>query len=94
MSGLTAPPFGAERTSLAGELARGPASGWINTVPLSSSTNTLSKRSTRSKQVVPGVTGLVKDYIRKRNLILDLLVSIPVPWNESLASLILNKIKF
>lgn len=50
------------------------ASGWINTVPLSASTNTLSKRSGRTKR--HGNTGdlFVKDYIKKRNLILDLLV--------------------
>ncbi|XP_073997967.1 phosphatidylinositol 4-kinase III alpha isoform X1 [Rhodnius prolixus] len=49
------------------------ASGWINTVPLSASTNTLSKRSGRTKR--HGNTGdlFVKDYIKKRNLILDLL---------------------
>ncbi|XP_066584253.1 phosphatidylinositol 4-kinase alpha isoform X2 [Prorops nasuta] len=45
---------------------------WINTVPLSTSTNTLSKRSNRSKRVVNSNV-LVKDYIRKRNLILELL---------------------
>lgn len=51
------------------------ASGWINTVPLSASTNTLTKRSTRSKRQVNNGDLFVKDYIKKRNLILDLLVS-------------------
>jgi len=49
--------------------------GWINTVPLSASTNTLSKRSsaTRPKRVV-NADVYVKEYTKKRNLILDLLV--------------------
>lgn len=50
------------------------ATGWINTVPLSASTNTLTKRSTRSKRQVNSGDLFVKDYIKKRNLILDLLV--------------------
>ncbi|KAG8287986.1 phosphatidylinositol 4-kinase alpha [Homalodisca vitripennis] len=49
------------------------ATGWINTVPLSSSTNTLTKRSNRSKRQVNSGDLFVKDYIKKRNLILDLL---------------------
>lgn len=48
--------------------------GWINTVPLSSSTATLSKRSTKSKRA-PLADNFVKCYLKKRNLILDLLVS-------------------
>ncbi|XP_063216675.1 phosphatidylinositol 4-kinase alpha isoform X2 [Bacillus rossius redtenbacheri] len=48
-----------------------PASGWINTVPLSASSNTLSKRS-RNKRIAD-VDVFVKDYIKKRNLILELL---------------------
>jgi phosphatidylinositol 4-kinase len=59
--------------STSGEFAR-PATGWINTVPLSSSSNTLSKRSARSKRIV-NADVFVKDYIKKRNLILELLVS-------------------
>lgn len=49
--------------------------GWINTVPLSA-TSTLSKRNLiRSKQQAKNNDSYVKDYIKKRNLILDLLVS-------------------
>ncbi|KAJ4431264.1 hypothetical protein ANN_19861 [Periplaneta americana] len=59
--------------STSGDFARS-ATGWINTVPLSSSTNTLSKRSARSKRVV-NADVFVKDYIKKRNLILELLVT-------------------
>nr|CAD7396811.1 unnamed protein product [Timema cristinae] len=54
-----------------GDFAR-PATGWINTVPLSSSSTTLSKKSTRSKRIA-NVDIFVKDYIKKRNLILELL---------------------
>ncbi|XP_969785.1 phosphatidylinositol 4-kinase alpha isoform X4 [Tribolium castaneum] len=49
-----------------------PTSGWINTVPLSSSTATLSKRSAKSKRV-PMADNFVKCYLKKRNLIMDLL---------------------
>ncbi|KAK9746290.1 PI4-kinase N-terminal region [Popillia japonica] len=49
-----------------------PASGWINTVPISNSTATLSKRSTKSKRVQMA-DNFVKCYIKKRNLILELL---------------------
>lgn len=49
--------------------------GWINTVPLSA-TSTLSKRNLiRSKTQAKNNDSYVKDYIKKRNLILDLLVS-------------------
>lgn len=51
------------------------ASGWINTVPLSASTNTLTKRTGRAKRQPNQGDLFVKDYIKKRNLILDLLVS-------------------
>ncbi|XP_049766862.1 phosphatidylinositol 4-kinase alpha isoform X1 [Schistocerca cancellata] len=57
--------------STSGDFTR-QATGWINTVPLSSSTNTLSKRSARSKRV-PNADVFVKNYIKKRNLILELL---------------------
>ncbi|XP_012288489.1 phosphatidylinositol 4-kinase alpha [Orussus abietinus] len=49
-----------------------PTSGWINTVPLSVSSNTLGKRSNRSKRVV-STSVFVKNYLKKRNLILELL---------------------
>lgn len=54
------------------DLGKSSTSGWINTMPLSASNNTLSKRSNRSKRVVTG-NFFVKDYIKKRNLILELL---------------------
>lgn len=62
-------------TNLGADLPRpSSASGWINTVPLSASTNTLSKRSARTKRQPNTGDLFVKDYIKKRNLILDLLV--------------------
>ncbi|EEB20254.1 Phosphatidylinositol 4-kinase alpha, putative [Pediculus humanus corporis] len=65
------PSNNSETRSTSGEFTRGPT-GWINTVPLSTSTNTLSKRSTRSKRVTNG-DEFIKDYMRKRSLILELL---------------------
>ncbi|KAG7197176.1 hypothetical protein KM043_007256 [Ampulex compressa] len=54
------------------EYAKTPTSVYMNTVPMSISSNTLGKRSNRSKRVMkPNV--LMKDYIKKRNLILELL---------------------
>ena len=57
--------------------------GWINTVPLSSNVSTISKRSsafkglqyntTKSKENNVFAECFLKDYIRKRNLILSLL---------------------
>lgn len=49
-------------------------SGWINTVPLSNSSATLSRKSAKSRRV-PMADNFVKSYLKKRNLILDLLVS-------------------
>ena len=50
-------------------------SGWINTVPLNSgSTLNPSKRSVRSKRIVDRDSRDVKDYLKKRALILTLLV--------------------
>nr|XP_022907836.1 phosphatidylinositol 4-kinase alpha [Onthophagus taurus] len=46
--------------------------GWINTVPSSASTATLSKRSTKSKRVQMA-DNFVRCYIKKRNFILELL---------------------
>lgn len=54
-----------------GEFTR-PATGWINTVPLTSNTSTLSKRSARSKRQ-PNTDIFVRGYMKKRNLILELL---------------------
>lgn len=54
------------------ELMKQPAPGWINTVPLSTSSNALGKRSNRSKRIMHNNVA-VKDYIKKRNLILGLL---------------------
>ncbi|CAB3384659.1 Hypothetical predicted protein [Cloeon dipterum] len=76
-----------DRSSLSGDLAK-PVTGWMNTVPLSSSTNTLSKKSVRSKQAGPAGTGM-KDYIKRRNLILDLLaieIENLTTWRNPLAS--------
>jgi len=61
--------------------ARITPTGWINTVPLSSNVSTISKRSsgfkgsqfTKSKEVNNFADCFLKDYIRKRNLILSLL---------------------
>lgn len=54
------------------EFSKTPTSVWINTVPMSTSSNTLGKRSNRSKRVM-NANVFVKDYIKKRNLILELL---------------------
>ncbi|XP_033211468.1 phosphatidylinositol 4-kinase alpha isoform X3 [Belonocnema kinseyi] len=54
------------------DIGKTSASGRINTMPLSASSNTLSKRSNRSKRAVTGNI-FIKDYIKKRNLILELL---------------------
>ncbi|EDW82565.1 uncharacterized protein Dwil_GK25066 [Drosophila willistoni] len=47
------------------------ASGWYNTIP--HSTSTLSKRSNRSKRLQYQKDSYDKDYMKKRNLILELL---------------------
>lgn len=54
------------------EFTKTSSSVWINTVPMSTSSNTLGKRSNRSKRVM-NASVFVKDYIKKRNLILELL---------------------
>ncbi|KZC07783.1 Phosphatidylinositol 4-kinase alpha [Dufourea novaeangliae] len=54
------------------EFTKTPSSVRINTVPMSTSSNTLGKRSNRSKRVM-NANVFVKDYIKKRNLILELL---------------------
>ncbi|KAL3270935.1 hypothetical protein HHI36_021440 [Cryptolaemus montrouzieri] len=62
-------------------------SGWINTVPLSTSTNTLSKRSAKSTNTKrpPVADNFVKCYLKKRNLILELLaveIEFLVAWHN------------
>lgn len=53
--------------------------GWINTVPLSSNVSTISKRSSKGAQYSKNKENnafldcFLKDYIRKRNLVLSLL---------------------
>lgn len=59
-----------------GEMGRsssiaGAGGGWYNTIP--HSTSTLSKRSTRSKRLPYHKDSYDKDYMKKRNLILELL---------------------
>jgi len=54
------------------DFSRSSSNVWMSTMPMSTSTNTLSKRSNRSKRIV-NANVLVKDYIKKRNLILELL---------------------
>ncbi|XP_015180131.1 PREDICTED: phosphatidylinositol 4-kinase alpha isoform X1 [Polistes dominula] len=54
------------------DYSKTPTSVWVNAMPMSTSSNTLSKRSNRSKRVV-NTNVFVKDYIKKRNLILELL---------------------
>lgn len=57
-----------------------PTGGWINTVPLSSNVSTISKRSSafkgshyKNKENNGYLDCFLKDYIRKRNLVLSLL---------------------
>ncbi|XP_049821823.1 phosphatidylinositol 4-kinase alpha isoform X3 [Aethina tumida] len=71
--GPTTPLAAIQNNELAkpGEFNR-PATGWINTVPLSTSSATLSKRSSKSKRA-PMADNFVKCYLKKRNLILELL---------------------
>ncbi|KAK3879548.1 hypothetical protein Pcinc_015884 [Petrolisthes cinctipes] len=64
------PSVASDLRSTSGEFVM--TNGWINTVPLSSNASTLSKRSTRSKRLInPDI--FVKDYLKKRALILSLL---------------------
>lgn len=51
--------------------ATGNTGGWYNTIP--HSTSTLSKRSNRSKRLQYQKDSYDKDYMKKRNLILELL---------------------
>ncbi|KPJ20997.1 hypothetical protein RR48_00244 [Papilio machaon] len=57
--------------------------GWINTVPMSTTTlssgagSAVGKRSNRSvKPLLKSQDTFVKDYVRKRNLILELMVTL------------------
>lgn len=72
--GPTTPIAGIQNNELAkpSDFTR-PTSGWINTVPLSTSTATLSKRSAKSARKVPLSDNFAKCYLKKRNLILKLL---------------------
>lgn len=54
------------------EYSKSSSNVWMNTMPMSTSSNTLDKRSNRSKRVM-NASVFVKDYIKKRNLILELL---------------------
>ncbi|XP_045112601.1 phosphatidylinositol 4-kinase alpha-like [Portunus trituberculatus] len=64
------PSVASDLRSTSGEFTM--TNGWINTVPLSSNTSTLSKKSSRSKRLInPDI--YVKDYLKKRALILSLL---------------------
>ncbi|KAI5696349.1 hypothetical protein M8J75_011820 [Diaphorina citri] len=67
-SGVTDQPRG---TSFSSATSAPTATGWINTVPLASSKK--SGTGGRSKQRSSNHDLFVKDYIKKRNLILDLL---------------------
>lgn len=67
------PPSQHSELTRAGELSR-PVSGWINTVPLAAASSaTLSKRSTRTNKRATNTEGFVRSYMKKRNLILELL---------------------
>lgn len=71
--------------------------GWINTVPLNSNMSMISKRSsgfkgsqsTKNKEYAAAADFFVKDYVRKRNLILGLLASeieLLITWHNPLSS--------
>lgn len=64
--------LGATLAPTPNDFSKSSSNVWINTMPMSTSSNTLGKRSNRSKRVV-NANVLVKDYIKKRNLILELL---------------------
>lgn len=72
------PPGFDVRSTSSSELARGtlPGSGWANTVPLTNATamSSLSRRVNRMKRAA-NPDNFVKDYIKKRNLILTLLAA-------------------
>ena len=78
---LQPPGFSSDvRSNSSSELARGatlPGSGWANTVPLAnaSTTASLSRRINRKRAAGGNPDAFVKDYIKKRNLILTLLAA-------------------
>lgn len=68
-----------------GDLRSNISSGWINTVPLSNSTATLGRRSAKSGKRIPAADTFVKCYLKKRNLILELLaveIEFLVAWHN------------
>lgn len=69
-----------------------PTGGWINTVPLSSNMSTISKRSTyrlnNKKENSLAQEYFIKDYLRKRSLILSLLavdIEFFITWHNPLS---------
>ncbi|UYV78927.1 PI4KA [Cordylochernes scorpioides] len=74
--------------------ARATPTGWINTVPLSSNLSTISRRSSGGGRSSRRGTGdpaehVVKDYVKKRNLILGLLsaeVELMITWHNPLSA--------
>ncbi|BFG00115.1 phosphatidylinositol 4-kinase alpha [Drosophila madeirensis] len=64
------PDYSMRSMSASGNVTGG-SSGWYNTIP--HSTSTLSKRSNRSKRLQYQKDSYDKDYMKKRNLILELL---------------------
>ncbi|XP_013774772.1 phosphatidylinositol 4-kinase alpha-like [Limulus polyphemus] len=71
--------------------SRGAPTGWINTVPLSSNMSTISRRSSGgrgSNRRDLNAEVFVKDYMRKRNLILGLLaaeIEFLITWHNPMA---------
>lgn len=71
--------------------ARATPTGWINTVPLSSNMSTISRRSSggRSARRDQGNEFFVKDYVRKRNLIMGLLaveIEYLITWHNPMSN--------
>uniref|UniRef100_T1J2J9 Thymidine kinase, cytosolic n=1 Tax=Strigamia maritima TaxID=126957 RepID=T1J2J9_STRMM len=70
------------------DLAGRNSSGWMNTIPFSSSMSSVSRRSSRSpRKSSTDIDNFVKDYMKKRNLILGLLaveIEFLVTWHNPL----------
>lgn len=88
---VTKSGFAPDSISMAGsDVARSSSSGtagWYNTIP--HSTSTLSKRSIRPKRAIGHKDAYDKDYMKKRNLILELLaveIDFFVTWYNPMAS--------